>query len=178
MEQKDIYMAVIGRNEAYERSLTTLKEALNVATISEGGNTASQFLKSLDEAKKRLAEIHKEHALKRWSEIEARCEKLGYDIRLVAGYAQVMNTDIEHCLDLMEEIAAKVEEDRKRVVALSLCFDTINERNLFKPEPDEGPGLSEAQIKKQLKYEKNPMRIKQLNIMLNKKRKENKKWKN
>lgn len=40
------------------------------------------------------------------------------------------------------------------------------------PEPEEEPGLSEAQIKKQLKYEKNPMMIKQLNIMLNKKRKE------
>ena len=127
--------------------------------------------------KKRLTEIHNEHSMSRWSEIEDRCEKLGYDIRLVAGYAQVMNTDIEHCLDLMEQIEAKVEEDRKRIGSLSLCFDTINERNLFKPEPEDGPGLSEAQIKKQLKYEKNPMRIKQLNIMLNKKRKENKRRK-
>ena len=41
MEQQDTYMAVIGRNEVYERSLTTLKEALNVATISEGRTTAS-----------------------------------------------------------------------------------------------------------------------------------------
>lgn len=44
----------------------------------------------------------------------------------------------------------------------------------FLPEPEEEPMPSEAWIKKQLKYEKNPMRIKQLNIMLNKKRKENK----
>lgn len=174
MEQKDIYMAVIGRDEAYERSLTTLKEALNVGIISEGSTTTSQFIKSLDEMKKRLTEIHNEYAMSRWSEIENRCEKLGYDIRLVAGYAQVMNTDIEHCLDLMEQIEAKVEEDRKRVVALSLVFDNPANRNLYIPEPEEGPGLSEAQIKKQLKYEKNPMRIKQLNIMLNKKRKENK----
>lgn len=174
MEQKDIYMAVIGRDEAYQRSLTTLKEKLNVATISEGRTTTEQFIKSLDDMKKRLTEIHNEYAMGRWSEIEARCEKLGCDVRIVAAYAQAMNTDIEHCLDLMEQIEAKVEEDRKRIVSLSLCFDNVNERNLFKPEPEEEPGLSEAQIKKQLKYEKNPMRIKQLNIMLNKKRKENK----
>lgn len=167
MEQKDIYMAVMGRDEVYQRSLTTLKEALNVATISEGRTTTSQFIKSLDEMKKRLTEIHNEYVMGRWSEIEARCEKLGRDVRIVAAYAQAMNTDIEHCLDLMEQIEAKVEEDRKRIVSLSLYFDNV-------PEPEEEPCLSEAQIKKQLKYEKNPMRIKQLNIMLNKKRKKNK----
>lgn len=80
-----------------------------------------------------------------------------------------------------EAIGLTVEELEHMAMLTGRSIDTYLEcmEALFKPTPqlfpladfvevidEEDEGLSAAEIKKQLKYEKNPMRVKQLNKML------------
>lgn len=139
--------------------------------IGEGKSAIRELLDNIAKVQLDIEESKKRNEY--FSALKDRCEKLGYGINYVVSAATVMNTDIEHVLELLEQMPTKIEEDRKRIVSLSLCFEDATSRNLYVPEPEEEPGPSEAWIKKQLKYEKNPVRIKQLNIMLNKKRKSN-----
>lgn len=160
MEQKDIYMAVIGKldEESRQKAISTLSEKINskfgvdslVYDLYEEARNDHTKLSDLREAVSASVLTDGITEL----DITNACETLhnvyGREIE-TASLLSIMNIEA--------------------VTRLQLAFEPFKK---LLPEPEEEPGLSEAQIKKQLKYEKNPMRIKQLNIMLNKKRKENK----
>lgn len=160
MEQKDIYMAVIGKWDAgaRQKAISTLSEHIN-----------SKFrVDSL------VYDLYEE-AQNDHTKLSDLREAVSASI-LTDGITEIdiMNTcETLHNLRERELETASLLSimDIEAVTRLQLAFEPFKK---LLPEPEEEPGLSEAQIKKQLKYEKNPMRIKQLNIMLNKKRKENK----
>jgi hypothetical protein len=148
MKQQNIYAALIGNwdEKSREDCLTTLKEALN-AKFGVG---------SL------VRDFH------------SAVETFALPSMRTDGF---IDTDIaEACEDLR-----RINEQAMRLACMTNIMEPEQMMNIklervtatWPPEPEEEPGPSEAWIKKQLKYEKNPMRIKQLNIMLNKKRKEN-----
>lgn len=158
MEQKDIYMAVIGRwdEEARQKAISTLKEKIN-----------SKF--GVDSL---VYDLYEE-ARNDGSKLSDLREAVSASV-LTDGITEI---DIMNACEALHNLQRRELEtvsllsimNIEPVTRLQLAFEPMKK---FLPEPEEEPGLSEAQIKKQLKYEKNPMRIKQLNIMLNKKRKE------
>ena len=70
----------------------------------------------------------------------------------------------------LDELSIQLQDalDNFKLASLSDSFEKLS--SLATPS-DEEPQLTDSQIRKMLKYEKNPMRIKQLNKMLSGKRK-------
>lgn len=90
---------------------------------------------------------------------EFRAERLGMTLEEVEYRAFFLGVSADRYLDMLYALAEPIQLNP---------FDTILE--LCAVEESE---LTDSQIRKQLKYEKNPMRIKQLNKMLSKKKRGN-----
>lgn len=92
---------------------------------------------------------------------ELKAERLGMTLEEVEYRAFFLGvSSADRYLDMLYALAEPIQLNP---------FDTILELGAV-----EESELSDAQIRKQLKYEKNPMRIKQLNKMLSKKKRRNK----
>ena len=83
-----------------------------------------------------------------------RAEALGISVEELEGIAIMMGLSIETYLERLESLLSP----QPQLISLADFVEVLEE---------EDDGLSAAEIRKQLKYEKNPMRIKQLNKMLN-----------
>ena len=101
-----------------------------------------QYREILKEERKRELELYR-----------LRAESIGITVEELEGLAIVTGVSIESYLCLLESL---ITPDRK-YPSLEDFVEVFEEEDY---------GLSAADIRKQLKYEKNPMRIKQLNKML------------
>ena len=156
-----------------------------------GGPVQQQFKESMDVYMERInklkEELNEQFGIKNvvYDPSNYRDEGIFFDgVRLAMKNAAVTGSvtedDILKSIEFMNE---KWESNRDMLAIIPIMNpESLMDIKLvppsltsleFLPEPEEDPMPSEAWIRKQLKYEKNPMRIKQLNIMLNKKRKEN-----
>lgn len=157
-----------------------------------GGPVQQQFKESMNEYMERIhklkEDLNEQFGIKNvmYDPSNYRDEGVFFDgvrlaIKTAAVTGSVTEDDILRSIEFMNE---KWESNRDMLAIIPIMNpESLMDIKLVPPpstsfeflsEPEEEPMPSEAWIKKQLKYEKNPMRIKQLNIMLNKKRKENK----
>lgn len=83
-----------------------------------------------------------------------RAEALGMTLEELENMAIMSGRSIETYLEAMESLIKPTPQ----LTSLADFIEVLEEND---------EGLSAAEIRKQLKYEKNPMRIKQLNKMLN-----------
>ena len=85
--------------------------------------------------------------------VKERAETLGIPLEQVQFYAACVHISTIDILETLE--------------AFNRCKSGIDELcNIFERNSASDPVLSDSQIRKQLKYEKNPMRVKELNKML------------
>lgn len=110
-----------------------------------------QWRKALEEQRKRELELYR-----------VRAESIGITVEELDDLAWTAGMSIESYLCLLESLL----EPKPTLSSLADLVEVFEEEDC---------GLSAADIRKQLKYEKNPMRIKQLNKMLYGMRKNSKK---
>lgn len=102
----------------------------------------TQWRKTLEEQRKRELEKYR-----------LRAESIGITVEELDNLAWSAGMSIESYLSLLESLL----EPKPTLSSLADLVEVFEEEDC---------GLSAADIRKQLKYEKNPMRIKQLNKML------------
>lgn len=96
--------------------------------------------------------------------VEERAESLGVSLEHCERYAACMCVSVNEYLDMVE--ALREVDSKPRPSLADLCNDIFDKRPFVPESDDNGLGLTDSEIRKQLKYEKNPMRIKQLNKAL------------
>lgn len=131
--------------------------------IITGGGELS--INAIEEMKKFIhdRELSKEERERRLEHYRLRAESLGVTIEELENMAVYNCMSIEACLGLIESLS---DFSTRKPPSLADLVEVFEEKDC---------GLSAADIRKQLKYEKNPMRIKQLNKMLCGMRKNSKK---
>lgn len=108
-------------------------------------------------------------------DLEDRANKCGLTVDDLTRYSISLNIDLEDCMATIERLSETMRINSEATRLPALIFGTpISKLSEFCDTSDDTPNLTDSQIRKMLKYEKNPMRIKQLNQMLSGKKKRRK----
>ncbi len=138
-----------------------------IITTATGNNAIEQMLKLAAGVEVELVAENGE--IKPAHTIEYRCETLGIPLDTAIFHASCMGVSVDEYLNVVEGFIKAMPTMPSIDPS---AFDELSElyERPYKPDPDNTPHLTDSQIRKQLKYEKNPMRIKQLNKMLSRKK--------
>lgn len=132
------------------RDYTCSKRSAELGILSNDLRNASAFLKQIH-IYQELIEERRKSELDKYAD---RAALLGVNIYEAEEVATKIGISIERYLSLVESL---------------IKWSNKNGFNYIEDISEEPIGLSDVEIRKQLKYEKNPMRIKELNKMLSSK---------
>lgn len=136
-------------------------------------------LSSLSDFFERM-ELMRDEIMKAYNEefkkdLEDRANKFGLTVDDLTRYSISLDIDLENCMAAIERLSETMRINSEATRLPALIFDTpISKLSEYYDTSDDTPNLTDSQIRKMLKYEKNPMRIKQLNQMLSGKKKRRK----
>lgn len=144
-----------------------------IALIGDGEHKLS----SLSDFFERM-ELMRDEFMKAYNEefkkdLEDRANKCGLTVDDLTRYSISLHIDLEDCMAAIERLSEtmRINSEATRLSALIFDDSPISKLSVYCDTSDDAPNLTDSQIRKMLKYEKNPMRIKQLNQMLSGKKK-------